>query len=348
MSMSFASSILDRGWIPDPLIRFGIRRLLNQRLKSEWSRNDSDPRARHQTWKSKLVLESIASEPEIAKDQHYEVPTRFFELVLGPRLKYSSCFWDPSVRSLADAEERMLELTVHRAEIGEGQRILDLGCGWGSLSLWMAERFPTSTVIAVSNSETQANFIRWRAEKLNLRNLEHVIANVETLELEGEFDRVVSVEMFEHMRNYEALLEKIAGWLSPKGRLFVHMFCHKELTYPFEDRGRSDWMARHFFRGGLMPAAGLLPQFEDHLRVEKSWMVNGSHYQHTAEAWLKNLERAKSEIKTIFANTYGANQASMWVSRWRIFFMACAELFGAESGEEWQVAHYRLKPSREL
>jgi len=343
MSRNLASSLVDRGWVPDPVIRFGIRRLLRQRLRSEWSRSDPDPIARHHSWAARLRHQSVASEPEIAKDQHYEVPTGFFQRVLGPRLKYSCAHWPDGVESLARAEEEMLELTADRAGVADGQRILDLGCGWGSLTLWMAERFADSEIVAVSNSQTQGLFIRQRAAQLGLGNVKHIVANVEDLELEGGFDRVVSVEMFEHMRNYHALLEKIAGWLVEDGELFVHIFCHQELTYPFVDEGPDDWMARHFFRGGLMPAAGLLPMFGDHLRIEDRWLLPGTHYQKTAEAWLANLDSARDEVTKLFESTYGPGEAAMWVERWRVFFMACAELFGADAGTQWQVAHYRFR-----
>jgi cyclopropane-fatty-acyl-phospholipid synthase len=343
MSMRLATSLVDRGWVPDPVIRFGIRRLLRQRLRREWSRNHPDPVTRHSAWAARLRQQPIASEPEAAKEQHYEVPARFFELVLGPRLKYSCAYWPEGVGSLAEAEEAMLELTARRAGLADGQRILDLGCGWGSLSLWMAERYPRSEIVAVSNSRAQGRFIRERAAGLGCGNVVHVVADVEALELEGGFDRVVSVEMFEHMRNYYALLEKISGWLAERGSLFVHVFCHRELTYPFENEGPDDWMAHHFFRGGLMPAAGLLPLFGGHLEVEDRWLFRGTHYQRTNEAWLANLDGARAEVRSLFESTYGPRDAATWVERWRVFFMACAELFAFDGGSQWQVAQYRFR-----
>ncbi len=344
MTTKLANSLLDRGWIPDPVIRFGIRRLLRERLRAEWSRSESFAASRHQTWVARLREQSIASEPDVAKEQHYEVPTRFFQLVLGPRLKYSSAYWPSGVRTLEDAEEAMLRLSVERARIENGHRVLDLGCGWGSLSLWLAEHYPECEIVAVSNSSSQGDYIRRVAEQKGLSSLRHVVADVETLELGERFDRVVSVEMFEHMRNYEALLSKIAGWMSPEGRLFVHIFCHRELTYPFETQGPSDWMAEHFFRGGLMPAADLLPRFDAHLEVEDRWLLSGTHYQQTAEAWLRGLDRSRRTIEELFAETYGADRAMVWVERWRVFFMACAELFGADGGAQWQVGHYLFRP----
>ncbi len=348
MIRRWASSLVDRGWVPDPLLRYGIRRMLRARLGVEWERNDSDPSVRLLTWVERLRQQAISSEPAVANVQHYEVSARFFELVLGPRLKYSSCHWPEGVDSLTAAEESMLDLTVHRAGIADGQRILDLGCGWGSLTLWMAERFPNAEIVAVSNSRTQGDFIRRRAADLGLGNVEHVVADVGRLDprstrFAAGFDRVVSIEMFEHMRNYRALLEKIAGWLVDDGELFVHIFCHRQLTYPFEHRGEEDWMAHHFFRGGLMPAADLLPAFDEHLQVGKRWLLSGVHYQRTLEAWLRKLDRAREELEKLFASTYGVGQAQMWTERWRIFFMACSELFAYDSGEQWQVAHYRFK-----
>ena len=343
--MSTALSLVDRGWVPDPVIRFGIRRLAQRRLREEWARNAAEPSERHRVWADRLQQQTIASEAEAAKQQHYEVPTRFFELVLGPRLKYSSAYWPAGAETLEQAEEAMLQLTSERARLADGQRILDLGCGWGSLSLWMAERYPNSEIVAVSHSRTQGQFIRERAADRGLANVRHIVGDVGDLELDGGFDRVVSVEMFEHMRNYQALLEKIAGWLEPDGRLFVHIFCHRELTYPYEDNGPSDWMARHFFTGGLMPAADLLQQFASHLEVEDRWLLSGRHYQLTAEAWLERTDRARDEIRALFAETYGEANAATWLERWRVFFMACAELFGTNDGQEWQVAHYRFRKS---
>ena len=345
MSNALVTPMLDRGLLPDRVVRFGIRRLLQRRLEEEWGRSDLDPEARHRRWAERLQKEPIAPEPATANEQHYEVPAEFFEQVLGPRMKYSCCHWDSDTSSLAEAEEAMLALTADRADLGHDQRILDLGCGWGSLGLWAAERYPGSEIVAVSNSRAQGAFIRRRAALLGLSNIRHVVADVGELELDDRFDRIVSVEMFEHMRNYSALLEKIGEWLTPGGRLFVHLFCHRELTYPFEDRGTGDWMARHFFTGGLMPAAELLPTFDEALAVEDRWLLSGRHYQRTAEAWLENLDLHRDEIESIFTLTYGPEASTTWIHRWRVFFMACAELFGARDGGEWQVAHYRFRPA---
>jgi cyclopropane-fatty-acyl-phospholipid synthase len=337
--MSFASALrlVDRGLVPDPLIRVGIRKLLRERLESE-RRNAIPPDA----WIERLRREPVSSEPEAAKAQHYEVPSRFFELVLGPRLKYSSGYWPAGVDTLAASEEAMLGLAASRAGLADGQRILDLGCGWGSIALWMAERFPASEIEALSHSRSQGEWIAREAARRGLPNVRHRLADVGSLELDGGFDRVVSVEMFEHMRNYETLLERISRWLRPDGELFVHIFCHRELAYTFEDSGPDDWMARHFFTGGLMPAYDLLPRFDRHLACQERWLVDGTHYQRTCEAWLANLDRHRPEIEALFERTYGAGQGSTWVERWRVFFLACAELFGFAGGSEWQVAHYRF------
>jgi cyclopropane-fatty-acyl-phospholipid synthase len=344
--VSFASldSWIDRGALPDSVLRFGIRRLIGGRLRAERRRAASDPEAGTEAWIGRLSSGPISLEPDAANAQHYEVPARFFELVLGPRMKYSCALWPPGVDSLAGAEEAMLARTAERAGIADGQRVLDLGCGWGSLALWIAERYPGCEVVAVSNSRSQGEWIRTAAARRGLGNVEHRVADVGRLALDESFDRVVSVEMFEHLRNYDELLARIAGWLRPDGRLFVHVFCHSGLTYAFEDRGASDWMTRHFFRHGLMPAAGLLPRFDRDLEVEASWIVPGAHYQKTSEAWLRNLDRRREEAVALFEAAHGAGAGRAWVERWRVFFLACAELFGTSGGSEWQVAQYRFAP----
>jgi cyclopropane-fatty-acyl-phospholipid synthase len=335
--------IVDSGLVPEPLLRAGIRAVCALRLREE-RRSVEDEQARHQALVEELRRSEIAIETEAAKAQHYEVPTAFFERVLGPHLKYSSCYWPPGVERLGDAEEAMLALTAERAKLADGQDILDLGCGWGALSLWAARRYPASRITAVSHSRTQREHIEARARVAGLSNLMVRTADVRTLELPAaSFDRVVSVEMFEHMRNYERLLGRIAGWLRPGGALFVHVFAHQRHAYPFEDAGRSDWMAREFFTGGLMPSVSLLHHFQRDLRLTDEWHVSGTHYARTAEAWYENLMAARAEVLALFGQAYGDDAARRF-QRWRVFFLACAELFGYRGGREWLVAHYRFAP----
>jgi cyclopropane-fatty-acyl-phospholipid synthase len=270
-------------------------------------------------------------------------------------MKYSACLWDDA-RTLADAEEAMLAMTVERAGIGPAQRILDLGCGWGALALYVAERFPSSAVVALSNSASQRAFINARAAERGLRNLDVITGDINAFTPATDvpaaggpviFDRIVSVEMFEHMRNYPKLLERISGWLAPGGRLFVHIFAHRCFAYPYEAASASDWMAQHFFTGGTMPSEDLLPRFREHLTVEAQWRVNGEHYARTCEAWLANMDRHQTEVDGVLARTYGPAQVDRWRARWRTFFLACAELFRYRGGDEWFVAHYRFRHAGE-
>ncbi len=340
---SLVGRLVAGGWLPDRALRIGIRRILAARLVEEARGGAAAVEARRRAWIEECRRGSIALATADANAQHYEVPAEFFVHVLGPRLKYSSGWWPPGVTTLAGAEDAMLALTGERARLADGQRILELGCGWGSLSLWMAERYPHATITAVSNSASQKRFIDARAAEHGLRNLEVVTADMNGFAPAAgspPFDRVVSIEMFEHMRNYEELLRRIAGWLAPDGLLFVHVFAHRSFAYPYEDRGPSDWMARHFFTGGQMPSHDLLRRIDRDLHVVEDWRLNGAHYARTLEAWLVRMDAARAAILPMFREVYGTSDAERWWHQWRVFFLACAELFAYGGGEEWGVSHY--------
>lgn len=338
--------LAERGLVPDALLRAGIRRLCAKRLAEEGAGGLAAVAARYQKRIEALKHSAVAIHTDAANGQHYELPPRFFELCLGPRLKYSGCYYPSGTESLADAEEAMLDLYGTRAELADGQAILELGCGWGSLTLWMAHRYPRARITAVSNSASQRHHIEAACEARGLHNVTVITADANTLELGlAQFDRCVSIEMFEHMRNYETLLSRIGLWLRPGGKLFVHIFAHRTLMYPFETEGEDDWMGRHFFTGGLMPASDTLLWFQRDLAIERRWHVDGTHYQRTANHWLANQDAARDEVMTVLRGSYG-DAAGLWFQRWRMFWMACAELFGYDGGQEWLVAHYRfVKPA---
>jgi len=340
---------IERGWVPDALTRTAIRRLCSSRLR-EISVPAGGPAAPAQeAFIETLRRGPIALAPRQSNQQHYELPPEFFAEMLGRRRKYSCCFWPESDMTLDAAEEAALTVTCQRAGLNDGQDILELGCGWGSLSLWMAEQYPHSRILAMSHSMSQRRFIEAQMQARGIANLRVLTADIndfappEHVTADGQFDRVVSVEMFEHLRNYELLLSRVASWLRPNGRLFVHIFCHRDRTYPFERRVASDWMAQHFFTGGMMPGSNLLHHFQQHLQVRQQWVWNGSHYQRTAQAWLDNLDARRDEVIPILRSVYGDAAAMRWLHRWRVFLLAVAELFGFNNGDPWFVSHYLLE-----
>lgn len=335
--------LVESGLVPDQAIRAAIRALSKKRLIQEGRYDPEQGAQRYMDVLHMLKHSEIAIETDKANEQHYELPTAFFQAVLGKRLKYSACFFPHDRTSLDEAEEFALQIYSDRAQLNDGQHILELGCGWGSFTLWMAERYPNAKITGVSNSATQRQYILAEAEQRGLNNVEIITCDVNVLELkQGSFDRVVSVEMFEHVRNYQKLFEKIQSWLKVDGLLWCHIFCHRFLHYPFEIQSEYDWMSRYFFTGGLMPASSTFLHFQEHLELSKHWQWSGTHYEKTANAWLENMDRNAEQLKPLFEQVY-MQDADAWWQRWRIFFMACAELFGFEQGQEWVVGHFLFK-----
>ena len=329
----------EQGLVPDSVIRHGIRRLLRTRLRELG--NDVEAQARAcADFIADMSHQAIAPVPEKANEQHYELPAEFFSAVLGSRLKYSCCHWPQGTSDLDQAEREALHTTCERAGLVDGMDILELGCGWGSLTLWMAEHYPNSRILAVSNSTAQRCFIEEQAQRSGLGNIEVITCDMNRFSTSQRFDRVVSVEMFEHMRNYQQLFGRVAEWLKPAGQFFLHIFCHRSVPYAFLDEGPNDWMSRYFFTGGMMPSDHLPLHFQEHMNLVQHWRWNGRHYRDTANAWLANMDRSRDALWPVLESVYGEHNAQQWWMRWRMFFMACAELFGYDDGQQWWVSHY--------
>jgi cyclopropane-fatty-acyl-phospholipid synthase len=341
--IKFLLHLAEKSILPDYLIRFGIRQLLKRRLNDLNHGNVEIQQEKKETFIASMNQANIAEVPELANEQHYEVPADFYHFTLGDNKKYSSCFWDSKTETLTQAENKALKITCQRAQIKNGQNILELGCGWGSLTLYIAKNYPKSKITGVSNSHSQKTYILTEAKKRGIKNLKIITADMNTFKIKDKFDRVVSVEMIEHMRNHKKLFNQISNWLKKDGLFFMHIFVHKLHPYLFEVQAEDDWMSKFFFSGGMMPSADLPLFFQDKLNIEKQWLWSGTHYEKTANAWLENLDKNKSKVTEIFKNTYGDRNTNLWIQRWRIFFMACAELWGYDKGQEWIVAHYLFK-----
>lgn len=340
--MRTAIRMAERGLLPDGLIRIGIQRLLRHRLRQIDSGDCQVQERAKMTFIEMMRSSPVALHTEEANEQHYELPPAFFEKVLGKNLKYSSCYYENDATTLDQAEEAMLALSCERAELANGQEVLELGCGWGSLTLWIAEKYPDSRITAVSNSSLQREFIEGQCRERGLENVRIVTADVNAFDTDLRFDRVVSVEMFEHLRNYQVALERVAGWLKADGKVFIHVFCHRDNPYIFEAQSDDDWMGKYFFTGGLMPSDDLFLYFQRDLVVEEHWRVEGTHYARTAQDWLGNMDAHREELLPILAEQYGEEESERWFQRWRMFFLACEELFGYAAGQEWWVTHYRF------
>lgn len=345
MSFSLPIVLAENGWIPEALIRRGIRRLSQDRDQSLPPKNGQDLASYVTAFVQAMADSPVAVLTDKANEQHYELPPEFFEIVLGRQRKYSCCLWEDATRNLDEAEELSLSVTAEHADLQDGQTILELGCGWGSLSLWMARHYPHSTILGVSNSNSQRQSIMARAKAEGLSNLEIVTCDMNDFTTDKHFDRVVSVEMFEHMRNWQTLMGRIAGWLNPEGRFFMHVFTHAQAPYLFEVQDENDWMSEYFFSGGMMPSLDLAPRVTKDLALEQQWTISGEHYQKTSDAWLANMTQNRKPIMTILEATYGKKQSTLWWHRWRIFFLACSELFGYDGGKVWPIGHYRFRKS---
>lgn len=344
---NLAIAMAEKGLVPDSVIRQGIRHLSQVRLQEICADNCEASARLEADFIAAMDLAPIALVPELANAQHYEVPSSFFQLCLGKHRKYSSCFWLPDTKNLDEAEANALQLTCEHADLQDGQTILELGCGWGSLTLWMAARYPNSKITAVSNSHSQRQYITNTAKERGLGNVTVITCDMNDFDAFQQtghrFDRIVSVEMFEHMRNHRQLYGKLHDWLIPGGKFFMHIFVHRSTPYAFEVKSNDDWMSQFFFSGGMMPSDDLPLHFQDKLKLTQRWRWDGTHYEKTANAWLVNMDASHDEITPILGLTYGASHVEKWRNRWRIFFMACAELFGYNNGQEWWVSHYQFE-----
>ena len=332
--------LAELGFLPDAVIRQGIRFLSKHRLKEICIDTPEQASILQDQFIDMMDSSEIAPLPKVANQQHYEVPTAFFREVLGSNLKYSSCYWKKKTKDLNEAEEAALKITCKHADIQNGMNILELGCGWGSLTLWIASHYPNSKITGISNSASQREYIVTQAKKRNLNNIEIKTIDMNKFDTDSKYDRIVSIEMFEHMRNYRLIYKKIYGWLNPDGKFFKHIFCHRLIPYEFIVNDDSDWMSQFFFTAGIMPSDSLPYFFQDELKLINHWRWSGTHYQKTANAWLRNMDSRKQIIIPLIKNVYGEKNVNIWWNRWRIFFMACAELFGFDKGNQWWVSHY--------
>ncbi len=330
----------ERRLLPDPVIRMGMRRLLKERLDQEHEVAGGDHAAAVDAFAERQRNSVVTIETHLANEQHYEVPAAFFQRVLGSRLKYSCGWWDDESATLDSSEVAMLRKSCERARIEDGMKILDLGCGWGSMTLWLAEKYPNSQITALSNSKGQRAYIEGVCRRRGYDNVTVITADVGEFDTDQKFDRVISVEMLEHVRNHESLFSRISDWLVSDGLFFVHVFCHRKLAYTFEQEGEKNWMGRHFFSGGIMPSEDLFNRYQQDLVIKDQWWINGNHYAKTSEAWLEKLDDCHAQAKSILGNANPEESARVLVQRWRMFFMACAELFRFDGGEQWGVAHY--------
>ncbi|MCE9502068.1 MAG: cyclopropane-fatty-acyl-phospholipid synthase family protein [Leptospira sp.] len=335
--------LIEKNLVPDFILRIAVRALLSKRLRDERKSGIEKEIKSKQEFIKGLKNSPIAVNTSNANEQHYEVPSEFYLLVLGKHLKYSSGFWPKGIETLEESEAEMLRVTCERADIQNGQTILDLGCGWGSLSLYIAGKFPKCKIVSVSNSKSQKQFIDSTARQRGLNNIRVITMDMNEFTINRKFDRIVSVEMLEHMKNYEKLFSRISAFLKPKGLFFVHIFCHRKYAYHFEVKDSTDWMAKYFFTGGMMPSDDLFLYFQSDLRIIDHWRMDGKNYSKTCEAWLRKMDQNDEKIIEIFSETYGKDNALKWLVYWRIFFISCAELFAFRNGQEWFVSHYLFR-----